>query len=73
VLVEPYGLHVDVNGGHHYSRLVPVDDARRRNDRALGDELMLEIPVLGLLVDEDAFLAHVEQALRQRGRRGRAA
>lgn len=73
VLFEPYGVHVEVNGAHHYSRLAPVDDARRRNDRALEDELTLEIPVLGLLVDEDAFLAQVEQALRQRGWRGRAA
>lgn len=73
VLFEDYGVHVELNGAHHYSKLAPVDDARRRDDRTLEKELTLEIPVLGLLVDEEGFLAQVERALRQRGWRGRAA
>ncbi|AXH97346.1 hypothetical protein DV701_15585 [Ornithinimicrobium avium] len=67
VRFDGYGVHVEINGAQHYSRLAPVADALRRNDRTLEGDLSLEIPVLGLLLDEDGFLDQVEDALRRRG------
>ncbi|WP_114907165.1 hypothetical protein [Ornithinimicrobium murale] len=71
VWFDRYGVHAEINGAQHYAGLGPVADARRRNDRTLASDLTLEIPVLGLLVDEAGFLAQVSQALRQRGWKGR--
>ncbi|USQ75731.1 hypothetical protein [Ornithinimicrobium cryptoxanthini] len=68
-----YAVHVEINGAQHYTGLGPVADARRRNDRTLHSDLTLEIPVLGLLIDEAGFMAQVAEALRQRGWGGRAA
>lgn len=73
VWFDEFGVHVEINGVQHYLGLGPVADARRRNDRTLSSDLSVEIPVLGLLVDEAGFLAQVEQALRQRGWGGHAA
>lgn len=73
VWFEDYRVHIEINGAQHYRGLSPVADARRRNDRALAHDLTLEIPVLGLLVDEAGFLAQVVQALRLRGWTGRGA
>ncbi len=71
VWFDDYAVHVEVNGAQHYTGLTPVADARRRNHRALDDDLTIEIPVLGLLVDEADFLDQVEEALRRRGWQGR--
>lgn len=73
VWFDRYGVHVEINGAQHYVGLGPVADARRRNDRTLNSDLTLEIPVLGLLVDEAGFLAQVMEALRQRGWTGSGA
>lgn len=73
VWFDDYGVHAEINGAQHYTGLGPVADARRRNDRTLACDLTIEIPVLGLLVDEAAFLAQVAEALRQRGWGGRTA
>lgn len=73
VYFDDFAVHIEINGAQHYVGLAPVADARRRNDRTLASDLTIEIPVLGLLVDEDTFIDQVRQALRQRGWRGRAA
>lgn len=73
VWFDDYGVHAEINGAQHYQGLGPVADARRRNDRTLASDLTIEIPVLGLLVDEAGFLAQVSEALRQRGWGGRTA
>lgn len=70
VWFDEYGVHIEINGAQHYAGLAPVADARRRNDRVIVGDLTLEIPVLGLLVDEAGFMAQVSQALRRRGWRG---
>ncbi|MCK0112293.1 hypothetical protein MWU75_09100 [Ornithinimicrobium sp. F0845] len=73
VWFDDYDVHAEINGAQHYAGLGPVADARRRNDRTLASDLTIEIPVLGLLVDEAAFLAQIAEALRQRGWGGRTA
>lgn len=73
VYFEDYGVHAELNGAHHYLKLAPVADARRRNDRALEGDISLEIPALGLLLDEAAFMEQVKRALWQRGWRPRSA
>ncbi|WP_154402223.1 hypothetical protein [Ornithinimicrobium cavernae] len=73
VYFDDYAVHAEINGVQHYTGLAPVADARRRNDRALVKDLTIEIPVLGLLTDEDGFLDQVAEALRQRGWQGRGA
>lgn len=72
VRFDAYGVHVEINGAQHYTRLAPVADALRRNDRTLEGDLSIEIPVLGLLLDERGFLDQVEAALRRHGWRGAA-
>lgn len=73
VWFDDYGVHVEINGAQHYAGLGPVADARRRNDRTLANDLTIEIPVLGLLVDEESFLVQVAEGLRLRGWHGRTA
>lgn len=62
-----YGVHAEINGAQHYRGLAPVQDALRQNDRALGDDVSLQIPVLGLVTDAARFLDQVEHALRRKG------
>ena len=35
VRFDDVGVHVEINGAHHYAGLTPVADARRRNHRAM--------------------------------------
>lgn len=59
---EDVGLVVEIDGGHHLAALGPVDDALRQNDVALAARLVLRVPVLGLRLEPDAFMAQVARA-----------
>ena len=57
------GLVIEIDGGHHGRALTPVDDALRQNSVALTKRLVLRIPVIGLRLSEDEFMAQVEKGL----------
>lgn len=59
---EDIRLVVEIDGGHHAAALNPVDDALRQNELVLSGERVLRIPVIGLRVSPDLFMAQVEQA-----------
>jgi hypothetical protein len=52
-------LVVEIDGGHHALALNPVDDALRQNDVVLDGQPVLRIPVLGLRLMPDEFMAQV--------------
>ena len=56
---EGIGLVVEVDGGHHALALSPIDDALRQNAVVLAGEPVLRIPVLGLRLARDQFMAQV--------------
>ena len=56
---EDIGLVVEIDGGHHALALNPVDDALRQNEVTLREQLVLRVPVLGLRLTPEAFLAQV--------------
>ena len=62
-----YGTVAEINGVQHYSKLVSIDDALRRNEHAISGERALEIPAVGLLLDPEPLLDQVEAALRAGG------
>ena len=66
---EDVGLVVEIDGGHHALALSPVDDALRQNEVTLRENLVLRIPVLGLRLTPDAFMAQVVRAHDQLLRR----
>jgi len=66
---EDIGLVVEIDGGHHSLALNPVDDALRQNEVTLSGDVVLRIPVLGLRLTPDAFMAQVARAHDQRSRR----
>ncbi|KNX36323.1 hypothetical protein [Luteipulveratus halotolerans] len=57
------GVVVEIDGAHHASGLMPVDDALRQNQVVLGGDVVLRIPVLGLRLEPDGFMNQVAQAL----------
>ena len=61
---EDLGLVVEIDGGHHALALNPVDDALRQNEVTLAEDVVLRVPVLGLRLTPDAFLAQVVRAHR---------
>lgn len=61
--VEFDGLVVEIDGGHHLFGLSPVADALRANEFVLGADRVLRLPVLGLRVEPDAFMAQVARGL----------
>lgn len=56
------GLVVEVDGGHHAAALAPVDDALRQNELVLREERVLRIPVIGLRLSPESFMAQVARA-----------
>lgn len=58
-------LVIEIDGGHHLEALQPVTDALRQNEIVLANDTVLRIPVLGLRLDEAAFMAQVVRAHRQ--------
>jgi len=58
-------LVVEIDGAHHQLGLNPVDDALRQNSVTLGQAHVLRIPVLGLRLQPEAFMAQVVQGFEQ--------
>jgi very-short-patch-repair endonuclease len=61
---EEIGLVVEIDGGHHALALSPIDDALRQNSVVLAGEPVLRIPVLGLRLAQDRFMAQVVEGHR---------
>ncbi len=59
---EDIGLVVEIDGGHHALALNPVDDALRQNEVTLSADMVLRIPVLGLRLTPELFIAQVVRA-----------
>lgn len=59
---EGVKLAVEIDGGHHQWALNPVDDALRQNDLVIGGDVVLRIPLLGLRLESDRFMAQVKAA-----------
>ena len=66
---EDIGLVAEIDGGQHALALSPVDDALRQNEVTLSSDMVLRIPVLGLRLTPDAFMAQVVTAHDQLLRR----
>lgn len=66
---EGINLVVEIDGGHHALALNTVDDALRQNEVVLRDDRVLRIPVVGLRLVPEQFMAQVVRAhLIARGR-----
>jgi hypothetical protein len=63
--VEWDGLVVEIDGGHHLAGLNPVDDALRANELVLDGTPVLRLPVLGLRLQPEAFMAQVRRAVER--------
>lgn len=67
VFWEAEGVHVEIQGVHHYLAPAPIDDALRSNDLAIRGtaEISLQVPVLGLRIAPraEALMNQVAQAL----------
>ncbi|MEO7421743.1 MAG: hypothetical protein ABIU87_05035 [Ornithinibacter sp.] len=66
---EDVGLVVEIDGGHHALALNVVDDALRQNEVVLREHRVLRLPVLGLRLMPDQFLAQIVRAHRALARR----
>ncbi|HET6667160.1 MAG TPA: hypothetical protein VFG98_07760 [Intrasporangium sp.] len=62
---EDIALVVEIDGGDHALALSPVDDALRQNAVVLAGEPVLRIPVLGLRLAPDRFMAQVVEGHRR--------
>lgn len=73
VWFDAHGVHVEIQGAHHFQGTAGIDDALRFNAFALAapDAVSLQIPVLGLRLRPEEFLDQVAAILASRG--GRAA
>ncbi|GGB75080.1 hypothetical protein N798_13835 [Knoellia flava TL1] len=63
--VEWEGLVVEIDGGHHFAGLNPMDDAFRANEVVLDGTPVLRLPVLGLRLRPDLFMAQVARAVER--------
>ncbi|NNG41227.1 hypothetical protein HJ588_18365 [Flexivirga sp. ID2601S] len=61
---DDVGLVAEIDGGHHFLALNPIDDALRQNDRVVSGDYVLRIPVLGLRLRPELFLDQVRAAYR---------
>ena len=59
---EGIGFVVEIDGGHHALALNTIDDALRQNEVVLRDDRVLRIPVIGLRLIPQQFMAQVVQA-----------
>lgn len=57
------GLAVEVDGGHHFTGLGPVDDALRANDVVIGGDRVLRLPLLGLRLVPHEFMSQVARGV----------
>lgn len=67
VMWEPWGVVVEVDGIQHSWAVNVVTDALRQNSVALGNALVLRLPLLGLRVAPDEFFDQIVEALISRG------
>lgn len=58
------GLVVEIDGAQHGWGLAPVEDALRANALALQSRRVLRIPVIGLRLNPQAFMAQVAAGIR---------
>lgn len=65
VFWDDLGVHVEIQGAHHMQGLKGLDDALRNNHIGITHPgvVTLQIPVLGLRLRTEEFLAQVETAL----------
>lgn len=68
---EEYGVHLEIQGAHHYQGLAGVGDALRSNEQAIrhSDDIQLQLPVLGLRTRPGDFLDQIAEALAAGARR----
>lgn len=68
------GVHVEVQGAHHYQGIAVVDDALRANEVVIAeDATSLQIPVLALRLEPARCMDQLTRALTAgRQRRGAA-
>ncbi len=59
---EDIGLVVEIDGGHHALALDVVDDALRQNEVVLREGRVLRLPVIGLRLMREPFMAQVVRA-----------
>ncbi|NNG37837.1 hypothetical protein HJ588_00920 [Flexivirga sp. ID2601S] len=59
-------LFVEIDGAHHQEPANVLADALRQNSVVVGGETVLRIPLLGLRIQEDAFMQQVVTAYRLR-------
>lgn len=57
------GLVVEVDGGHHFTGLNPVDDALRANEVVIGGDRVLRLPLLGLRLVPHDFMGQVARGI----------
>lgn len=57
------GLAVEVDGGHHFTGLSPVDDALRANEVVIEGDRVLRLPVLGLRLVPHDFMSQIARAV----------
>ena len=67
VVWEEWGVVVEIDGIQHAWASNVVDDALRHNAVALGNAVVLRLPLLGLRVAPDEFFEQIEEALVSRG------
>lgn len=59
---EDIGLVVEIDGGHHALALNVVDDALRQNEVVIREGRVLRVPVIGLRLLPEQFMAQVVRA-----------
>jgi hypothetical protein len=60
---DDLGLVVEVDGAQHRQGLAVTADNLRRNDLALGDEVVLTIDLVGLRLETEGFMSQVGRAI----------
>jgi very-short-patch-repair endonuclease len=65
-----YKVVLEIDGIHHLAPRAVVSDAVRHNEIALGGDVVLRLPVLGLRLEPDAFFDQLCRALVAGGWRG---
>lgn len=72
VFWKEFGVAAEVEGAHHTQGLNAVDDAVRQNEVSIVGDVVIRIPVLGLRLDPETFMAQLARALQAAAwRRGR--
>lgn len=66
---EEHGVVVEVDGAQHHQGLAVTADNLRRNELALGEEIVITIDLVGLRLETNAFLHQVAAALELGARR----